>query len=57
MIAELFLPETAKRLPEDPRLLTFAGLEVLSAAVALSIFEPAEGARIERGMAVDADAP
>lgn len=57
VIAELFLPETAKRLPEDPRLLTFAGLEVLSAAVAINIFEPAEGARIERGMAVDADAP
>jgi hypothetical protein len=55
VLAELFLPETAARLPRDPRLLAISGLRSVATAVALSLFDPNRGAELERQLAAGAD--
>ncbi len=54
VLAELFLSETAKRLPNDPRLLAISGLRSVATAVALSLFDPERGAELERQLAAGA---
>jgi hypothetical protein len=54
VLAELFLPETAKRLPNDPRLLAISGLRSVATAVALSLFDPERAAELERQLAAGA---
>jgi hypothetical protein len=40
VLAELFLPESVERLPADPRLLPVSVLQSVSAAMALTVFNP-----------------
>jgi hypothetical protein len=54
VLAELFLPESANRLPEDPRLLTISGLRAVAVAVSLSIFDAPRAAELQRQLAADA---
>ncbi|HEX3608689.1 MAG TPA: hypothetical protein VHU14_03325 [Solirubrobacterales bacterium] len=54
VLAELFLPETAKRLPNDPRLLAISGLRSVATAVALSLFDAERAAELERQLAAGA---
>jgi hypothetical protein len=54
LLAELFLPESVERLPADPRLLPVSVLESVSAAMALTIFNP-ERAR-QLGEALESEA-
>lgn len=54
VLAELFLPETAKRLPNDPRLLAISTLRSLATAVALSLFDAPRAAELERQLAAGA---
>ena len=54
VLAELFLPETAQRLPDDPRLLAISGLRSVATAVALSLFDPERAAELERQLAAGA---
>lgn len=55
VLAELFLSETAKRLPNDPRLLAVSTLRSVATAVALSLFDPERAAELERQLAAGAD--
>lgn len=54
VLAELFLPETARRLPNDPRLLAISGLRSVATAVALSLFDAPMAAELERQLAAGA---
>jgi hypothetical protein len=54
VLAELFLAESAKRLPNDPRLLAISTLRSVSTAIALSLFDPERAAELERQLAVGA---
>jgi len=54
LLAELFLPESVERLPADPRLLPVSVLESVSAAMALTVFNP-ERAR-QLGEALESEA-
>lgn len=51
VIAEVFLTESAARLPGDPRLLAISSLRAVVIAVALSIFDPERGAELEQQLA------
>ena len=51
VLAELLLPDTARRLPADPRLLAISGLSTVATGVALSLFDPQLGAELERQLA------
>jgi hypothetical protein len=51
VLAETFLPDTAHRLPRDPRLLAVSGLRSVATAVALSLFDPERAAELERALA------
>jgi hypothetical protein len=55
VLAELLLPDTARRLPADPRLLAISGLSTVATGVALSLFDPQLGAELERQLAADGD--
>jgi hypothetical protein len=52
IVAQLFLQETAERLPADPRLLPISGLRAVATAVALSLFDPEKAMALEREIAV-----
>ena len=52
VLAELFLPEGIERLPRDPRLLPISVLEVISAALAVAVFDPDRQARLEHDLDV-----
>jgi hypothetical protein len=54
VLAELFLPETARRLPNDPRLLAISTLRSVATAVALSLFDHERAAELERQLAAGA---
>lgn len=54
VLAELFLSESAKRLPNDPRLLAVSLLRSVATAVALSLFDPERAAELERQLAAAA---
>jgi hypothetical protein len=54
VLAELFLSETAKRLPDDPRLLAVSGVRSVATAVALSLFDAPRAAELERQLAAGA---
>jgi hypothetical protein len=54
VLAELFLPETARRLPNDRRLLAVSGLRSVATAVALSLFDAPRAAELERQLAAGA---
>jgi hypothetical protein len=54
VLAELFLPETAKRLPNDPRLLAVSTLRSVATAVALSLFDAPRAAELERQLVAGA---
>jgi hypothetical protein len=54
VLAELFLPETAKRLPNDPRLLAISSLRAVATAIALSLFDAPRAAELERQLAAGA---
>ncbi len=54
VLAEFFLSESAKRLPNDPRLLAVSTLRSISTAVALSLFDPERAAELERQLAAGA---
>jgi hypothetical protein len=50
VIAELFLPASVERLPADPRLLPISNLQVISAALALTVFSPERARRLEAAL-------
>lgn len=54
VLAELFLSESTKRLPNDPRLLAVSLLRSVATAVALSLFDPERAAELERQLAAGA---
>jgi hypothetical protein len=54
VLAETFLPETAQRLPSDPRLLAISGLRSVATAVVLSLFDAPRAAELERQLAAGA---
>jgi hypothetical protein len=54
VLAELFLSESAKRLPSDRRLLAISTLRSVATAVALSLFDPERAAELERQLAAGA---
>jgi hypothetical protein len=54
VLAELFLAESAHRLPNDPRLLAVSTLRSAATAVALSLFDPEQAAELERQLAAGA---
>jgi hypothetical protein len=54
VLAELFLPETARRLPNDPRLLAISTLRSVATAIALSLFDAPRAAELERQLAAGA---
>jgi len=54
VLAELFFSESAKRLPNDPRLLAVSTLRSAATAVALSLFDPERAAELERQLAAGA---
>jgi hypothetical protein len=54
VLAELFLTESTRRLPTDPRLLAISTLRSVATAVALSIFDPERAAELERQLAAGA---
>ncbi len=54
VLAELFLPETARRLPNDPRLLAISTLRSVAIAVALSLFDHERAGELERQLAAGA---
>jgi hypothetical protein len=51
VLAETFLPDTAQRLPRDPRLLAVSSLRSVATAVALSLFDTKQAAEFERQLA------
>jgi hypothetical protein len=51
VLAEFFLPETARRLPRNPRMLAISGLRSVATAVALSLYDPERAAELERQLA------
>jgi len=57
VLAEVFLPETAHRLPEDKRLVILSGLRSIGTAVALSLFAPERALELEREIAAGAPDP
>jgi hypothetical protein len=54
VLAELFLSESAKPLPSDPRLLAISTLRSVATAVTLSLFDPVRAAELERQLAAGA---
>jgi len=54
VLAELFLSESAKRLPTDPRLLAISTTRSVATAVALSLFDSERAAELERQLAAGA---
>jgi len=54
LLAELFLPETARRLPDDPRLLAVSSLASVATAIALSLFDARRAAELKRRLAAGA---
>lgn len=54
VLAELFLSESVKRLPADPRLLAVSTTRSVATAVALSLFDPDRAAELERQLAAGA---
>jgi hypothetical protein len=55
IFAEVFLPETARRLPEDRRVVSVSTLRAVGTAVALSLFAPDRAIELERQ--INAGAP
>ncbi len=51
------LPESAARLPPDPRLFALSGLRAVAVGVALRIFEAPKTAQLEAQLAADAEPP
>jgi hypothetical protein len=56
VLAELNLPESASRLPADPRLFSISSLRAVAVAVALSIFDAPAAEKLERQLEADAQA-
>jgi hypothetical protein len=54
VLSELFLSESARRLPNDPRLLAVSTLRSVATAVTLSLFDPERAAELERQLAAGA---
>lgn len=54
VLAEMFLSESVKRLPGDPRLLAVSTTRSIATAVALSLFDPERAAELERQLAAGA---
>jgi hypothetical protein len=54
VLAELFLTESTRRLPDDPRLLAISTLRSVATAVALSLFDPERAVELERQLAAGA---
>lgn len=54
VLAELFLSESARPLPSDPRLLAISTLRSVATAVTLSLFDPVRAAELERQLAAGA---
>lgn len=54
VVAELFLPESATRLPADRRLLTVAVLEAVAGALALSVFNPERAQVLQQKLEAEA---
>src|SRR5262249_12621864 len=57
VLSELFLPESANRLPEDPQLLAISSLRAIAIAVALSPFDPPRAAALQEQLASDSAEP
>jgi hypothetical protein len=53
VLVEMFLSESVKRLPSDPRLLAVSVTRSVATAVALSLFDPERAAELERQLAAD----
>ena len=51
LLAQLFLPDNATRLPRDPNLFAISSLTAISAATALSLVDPEAAAELERSFA------
>lgn len=56
VVAEVFLPETVERLPADPRLIAISNLEAISAAMALTVFNPERARALARNLGLEDDA-
>jgi hypothetical protein len=54
VLAEMFLSESVKRLPGDPRLLAVSTTRSIATAVALSLFDPERAVELERQLAAGA---
>ncbi len=55
VLAELFLPSSVERLPAaDPRLLPVSSLQAVSAAMALTVFNPERARRLEEALEAEA---
>jgi hypothetical protein len=50
----MFLSESVKRLPSDPRLLAISVTRSVATAVTLSLFDPERAAELERQLAAGA---
>lgn len=55
VVAEVFLPETIERLPADPRLIAISNLEAISAALALTVFNPERARALARNLGLEDD--
>jgi len=54
VLGELFLPDSVERLPTaDPRLLPFSGLQAISAAMALTVFNPERARELEQALELE----
>lgn len=53
VVAELFLPETIERLPADPRLIAISNVEAISAALALTVFNPERARALARNLGIE----
>ena len=50
VLAELFLPSSVERLPADKRLLPLSGLQAVSGALALTVFNPERARELEKAL-------
>jgi hypothetical protein len=50
VLAELFLPSSVERLPVDRRLLPLSGLQAVSGAMALTVFDPERARQLESAL-------
>ncbi len=54
LLAELFLPDHARRLPDDPNLFAVSSLTLIATATALSLVDPRQAAELERRFSAQA---